>query len=262
MGRNMKKLGLAALALGALLAPAVAADLPVAAPYPPPPLRPIYNWTGCSVGGNIGGGWARKSFNDTVGTFGPVGADLGPHSPHGVVGGFQAGCDYQFGPVVFGVQGLYAQSGMKANNFQPNAVLVDNTFIQWVATATGRIGYTVAPTTLLYVKAGGAWMHDIFTIANFTGTAAALGTGTPGGWTIGGGVEHEFFASNWSVFLEWDYIDVGTPSVNFTNTRIFGPPLVAAATTFPLSIRQTASLFLFGVNYRFGLGLGPVVAKY
>ena len=55
---------------------------------------------------------------------------------------------------------------------------------------------------------------------------------------------------------------MGTPSVNFTNTRIFGPPLVAAATTFPLGIRQTASLFLFGVNYRFGLGLGPVVARY
>jgi outer membrane immunogenic protein len=259
---GLMTLSLAALALGALLAPALAADLPVAAPYQPPPPRPIYNWTGCSVGVNIGGGWASKSFTDTVGTFGPIGANLGPHSPRGVVGGVQAGCDYRIGPVVLGVQGLYAQSGMKANNFQPNAVLVDNTFIQWVATATGRIGYTVTPTTLLYVKAGGAWMHDIFTIATFNGTVAGIGSRTPGGWTVGAGFEYVFFTSNWSVFLEYDYIDVGTQRVNFTNSGLIAPPLVAAAGTFPLDVRQKASLFLFGVNYRFNAGLGPVVARY
>jgi outer membrane immunogenic protein len=141
-------------------------------------------------------------------------------------------------------------------------VLVDNSFIQWVATATGRIGFTVTPTTLLYVKGGGAWMHDIYSIATFNGTAAAIGSTTPGGWTVGAGVEYVFFASNWSVFLEYDYIDVGTARVNFTNTGIFAPPLVAAGATFPLDIRQKASLFLFGVNYRFSAGPGPLVARY
>src|ERR1700752_3841345 len=36
---------------------ASAADLPLKAP--PMPVVTVYNWTGCYVGGNIGGKWAR-----------------------------------------------------------------------------------------------------------------------------------------------------------------------------------------------------------
>jgi outer membrane immunogenic protein len=257
MGRNMKKLCLAGLAFGALLAPAVAADLPVSAPYQPPPPRPVYSWTGCSLGVNIGGGWASKSFTDTVGTFGPVGGNLGPHSPRGVAGGGQVGCDYQAGLFVLGVGGFFDLTGMKANNFQPGGVLLNNSFIQSIGTVTGRVGYTVTPTMLLYVKGGGAWMHDIFTITNFAGNVAAIGSSTPGGWTVGGGFEWAFFGGNWSAFLEYDYIDVGTPRVTFTTANA---AFIPAAATFPLDIRQRVSVFLFGINYRFNAG--PVVARY
>ena len=50
---------IAAIAVAAT-APAFAADM--AARYskaPPPAPVMVYNWTGCYIGGNIGGGWAR-----------------------------------------------------------------------------------------------------------------------------------------------------------------------------------------------------------
>lgn len=53
----MKRIVWGTLALVAMAAPALAADLPMKAP-PPPPVIPMYNWSGFYIGGN--GGWARS----------------------------------------------------------------------------------------------------------------------------------------------------------------------------------------------------------
>ena len=54
----MRKLLLAMAGLVAFgaAAPASAADMPVKAP-PPPPVAPIYNWTGFYIGAHVGGAW-------------------------------------------------------------------------------------------------------------------------------------------------------------------------------------------------------------
>ena len=52
----MKKFLLGTLGLVAMVAPAFAADLPVKAP--PPPIIPIFNWSGFYIGGNAG--WGRS----------------------------------------------------------------------------------------------------------------------------------------------------------------------------------------------------------
>ena len=58
----------------AVTAPAVAADLPTAAPIPPPVYKEppiVYNWTGVYIGGNIGAAWSGLSgtnFSDTLGS--------------------------------------------------------------------------------------------------------------------------------------------------------------------------------------------------
>ena len=91
--------------LGAFIAPARAADVPMPAPYAPV-ARPLYSWTGCYGGVNIGGGSANKTFTDVNGTLGPAGGTLGSHTARGVVGGGQGGCDYQAGMFVFGIAAL------------------------------------------------------------------------------------------------------------------------------------------------------------
>ena len=68
----MKKLLLTGVALSALIAsPAVAADLRVRGPAPvqraPVPVAVFYNWTGCYIGGHVGGLWVEKDWTDLRG---------------------------------------------------------------------------------------------------------------------------------------------------------------------------------------------------
>lgn len=64
----MKKLLLGLVATTALIAtPALAADLPPARQpnyYKAPPLPPVFSWTGCYVGADIGGGFVRDADNE------------------------------------------------------------------------------------------------------------------------------------------------------------------------------------------------------
>src|SRR5262245_17699079 len=88
------RVALAAISSATLAGSAMAADLGARAPapyQPSPTPPPVFSWTGCYVGANIGGGWASKSFNDVSGfVTGMPGADLGSHTASGVIGGGQA----------------------------------------------------------------------------------------------------------------------------------------------------------------------------
>jgi hypothetical protein len=139
-----------------LAGPARAADLPAA----PPPMKaayipaPVFNWTGCYVGGNVGFGWQQDRVYDPL-FFSGAGSDTAT----GVVGGGQIGCDWQTGPWVFGFQGVFDGTGLSSSHLNPLAptstdVLGTNT--RWFATQTARIGMTVTPQALFYVKGGAA----------------------------------------------------------------------------------------------------------
>src|SRR5215471_2721318 len=111
------RVALAAISLATLPGSAIAADLGARAPgpyQPPPAPPPVFSWTGCYVGANIGGGWASNSSNDVAGAVtGVAGADLGSHTAGGFIGGGQIGCDYQAGVWVLGLQGMFDGSGME-----------------------------------------------------------------------------------------------------------------------------------------------------
>ena len=95
----MKKLLLAAAGVVALLGgSASAADWPAPVYAPPPLIVPVYNWTGCYVGGNGGGIWTHHGWSDSI-----LG-DFGSNTPSGPLGGAQAGCNYQAGGFVAGIQ--------------------------------------------------------------------------------------------------------------------------------------------------------------
>jgi len=76
---------------------------------------------------------------------------------------------------------------------------IDRSKVSSIATLIGRIGYTVEPATLLYLKGGAAWVGDTFTEECSPAVDVCPGVAkvTRTGWTIGGGLEHQF-AQDWS----------------------------------------------------------------
>ena len=75
----MRKLLLGVIAVAALVAgPALAADLRARPIYKsPPPVTPYFSWTGCYLGGNVGGAWAYKSVSDPTRQLQPVSGRAG-----------------------------------------------------------------------------------------------------------------------------------------------------------------------------------------
>ena len=243
----MKKLLLASAAMLALFGgTASAADLSVKQPvYRAPPPVYVFSWTGCYVGGNVGGVWIRKDETLTT-AFGPAlaGTNFGSHDADSFLGGVQAGCNYQVGGWVFGIQGDYDwtdASGSHVNSFFPT--WTDSSKTKSLASVTGRVGYAW-DRLLGYVKGGGAWERDDYTITAPFGIATA--SETRGGWTVGVGLEYAF--TNWLTgFVEYDYYGFGT------RTNAFVTP---AGTPFSIDIKENKNVVKVGLNWKFG-GFGP-----
>lgn len=243
---------IAAVSTVALSQIASAADLPRKAPASAPPPPAVHSWTGCYLGGNVGGGWQRNHFVDPI-----TGINAGSDTGTGVVGGAQIGCDYQSANWVFGIQGMFdwtnADNSHQWPGFEADTL---GTKAKWFATLTGRIGYAVQPQALIYLKGGAAWLHNDYsdscpaTVActNNLGGIGYFGSAdtTRTGWTIGGGFEYAF-VRNWSVFVEYAYMDFGSRNETLTYHNAAGGALNPA--TF--NIKHTFQTALVGVNYRF-----------
>src|SRR4051812_50220006 len=104
---DMKKIVISIAAIAAFTGSAIAADMaPRYAKAPPPAPVTVYNWTGCYVGGNVGGGWARTDQTRVSGLGVLFPADYGSSGNSQVIGGGRIGGGYQFaGNLVGGVQG-------------------------------------------------------------------------------------------------------------------------------------------------------------
>jgi outer membrane immunogenic protein len=259
----MKKLllGAALLALG--VAPVFAADMAVKARPMAPPVM-VYNWTGCYIGGNVGGGWA-KTDQTRVTRLGVVAvADYGSSEGSDFIGGAQIGCDYQFaGNWVVGVQGMFDFGNIDSSHILPAFPTFGSANrTKDIFTVTGRIGYLFAPQVLGYVKGGGAWAridHNILPPGGAGLSESATGIDRQG-WTVGGGVEW-MFAPGWSVFGEYNYMDFGRKDIGFVSA-VTGGGFVAGAPSEVVSTRLTAQQALVGVNYKFNWGGVPVAARY
>jgi outer membrane immunogenic protein len=280
----MKKLLQGCLAASALVCggSASAADLPYKA-LPPAPVA--YDWTGLYVGGHIGGGWQRQTFDDPSGfvamnalvftppfTSGPGGQSVTGSS---FLGGVQAGWNYQIGRLVLGSEfdiswtrlNTTFNGGLVPSPIQAPAGIAGaenfTSSTNWVATATTRLG-VAKDTWLFYGKAGAAWTRtstNVAEIMTFPGVAPATLAGsfsdTRVGWTVGVGLEWAF-ARNWTTKLEYDYIDFGTKvqniaAVGTTGGFAAGGPFPFAA-NLPVSVSQSVSLVKWGANYKFDPG--------
>ena len=140
----MRKILLGAAALVALTIPATCADM--RAPlYKAAPAAPLWNWTGCYIGGHAGGVWATQKdwiVKTPGGAF--YGQSLGEHAADGWLGGVQGGCDYQFaGGFLIGVQGDYAWIDAEGRHDSARELGVAyHSKLQSLATVTGRVGYS------------------------------------------------------------------------------------------------------------------------
>jgi outer membrane immunogenic protein len=234
--------GAAIVALTAA-APAFAADLQVKAPAMS---SAQFSWTGCYIGGHIGGAFSRDT---TTSAFG-VSAS---HNSSSFAGGGQIGCDYQFAPGwVLGLEGRAAWTGLKSSSagsvrFAAAGVTVPSQFTvsnNFLASATTRLGYSFVDRRLFYVKGGAAWTNEKVDIAftNLLGMAVDPSTSTTRtGWTIGTGAEWAF-VPNWSATLEYDYYDFGSMGLTLT------APNQAVIVN---SLKDTIQTVTAGVNYRF-----------
>jgi outer membrane immunogenic protein len=259
----MKKTIFAVAAIASLagLSAASAADMAVKARPMPPPVV-VYNWTGCYIGGNIGGSWHRvdqSQVGKVDGTvFNPPG-NFGSSDGSSFTGGAQIGCDYQFaGNWVVGIQGMFDFLDSNSRHTLPAfPAFYSTTNVKDIFSVTGRLGYLFTPSLLGYVKGGGAWAKADYNIYGFGPpvflSESANGT-TISGWTVGGGVEW-MFSPGWSVFGEFNYYDFGHRNISFVQAP--NTQGVADIVRTRLQVEQV----LVGLNYKFNFG-GPVVARY
>jgi outer membrane immunogenic protein len=250
----MNKLLLGSVVLFALAIgqPSLAADMATKAPpYNVPPVAVASTWTGCYGGGNLGGGWGPNKWTA------PSTAGEQASNSSGIVGGVQAGCDYQINNWVIGARGMFDWSSLSGSYLlRPTDPEYIKTQTPWFGDAAARLGVTVGTNILLYGLGGIAWARD-----KYTDTAAVPLFGFPAGtlfftadaaragWIVGVGAEW-MFAPHWSLFAEYDHLGLGTQTVTLVSPVGFGRRTN--------DINQNIETILVGVNYHF---VGPLVAR-
>jgi outer membrane immunogenic protein len=274
----VKKLLLAGLAFGALMAPAVAADLPVKAPVMV--ADPAPTWAGCYVGGNLGGlrGGDHNDFS-FISLFAPDlfsnPATTAPFSHSynanswGVTGGIEAGCNYQSGRLVWGFEADFngASRVSTSNSYGPigpfppfldftssrtETVTQD---LDWFSTVRGRLGTTFGKV-LLYGTGGlaVARVNSSTNIAFGTDQFFLAGNGFQGsyamvrpGWVAGVGLEWQV-VSKWSLKAEYLHLDFGSFSYQSACVSATCNPI--AALVWTTSVRAHDDIVRIGANYK------------
>jgi outer membrane immunogenic protein len=269
----MKKL-LASASLLALSSVAVsAADLPMKAPPMAMPV-PVFSWTGCYVGAHVGGGTMHDSFTqDNSFSSGPFDTNGNNGTGTGAVAGGQLGCNYQDGNAVFGLEGEGYWSSLKTTTGWSETSVGEGT-TTFTSTTKNKDDFSIAARagiafdrTLVYGKAGWVWGNfafgssESFIPTTGVGTLDTIaGTKTLNGLLLGAGIEHAF-TPNWTVKLEYNFLDFGSGGTNFTACTAGSTP-PCSINPFSTSEHVYKHIFKVGFNYLFSPWGAPVVAKY
>ena len=157
-------------------------------------------------------------------------------------GGGQIGYNYQVNNFVLGVEGegTWADLNDNVSGCFYDATQSCSTKATGFATLTGRLGFTL-DRALFYAKGGAAWGHFKYSNPAPNGPSPDyFARATRSGWTVGAGVEYAL-ANNWSVKLEYDYLDFGAKNLTFTGTVDAFPQTI----TDPRADGEVRELLLF-----------------
>jgi high affinity Mn2+ porin len=199
------------------------------------PVRAAVYWTGFYFGGHVG--YGGGSFGPGTNPLPEQGVFL-PHSPTGLIGGFQTGYNRQFSNHL--VLGVEADASFTSPTDVPALTSAPfHTTLDYVGSVRGRIGYAFG-SWMPYVTGGFAWGHSHININDDSANIiSSIGHYHPG-WTAGAGLEFAV-SGNWSAKLEYDYVDLSRQIYDLSG---FGLPDV--------NVDPRIHLLKFGLNYRFG----------
>jgi high affinity Mn2+ porin len=210
-----------------------AADQPAPMRLKSPIAVPKQDWTGLYLGGHTGYGFGQLGTGTNPL---PLQGVLFPHSITGLLGGYQAGYNWQLrNGVVLGVE---ADVSFTSPLDQPKQIPgpFDTTF-DYIATARGRVGYAFG-ALMPYVTGGVAWGQTHININDVDGSVLGKKTATHLGWVAGIGAEVAI-DRNWSGKLEYNYIDLGS--------RTFGLADVALP---DVTVAPKVHAIKLGLNYK------------
>jgi outer membrane immunogenic protein len=239
---------------------AIAADLPLKAPE-----APAYQWSGCYLGVNLGGGTSGTNFRSTVdpGTYLAAGdaatvggSGGGGANADGILAGGQVGCNLQSGMLVYGLEGDfdYFHSNPQWNN-NTNTLANGNGFAisqslttSYLATVRPRIGIA-ADRNLGYITGGAAFTSISYTEAYVDanappGTGIASASRTLVGWAAGAGWEYAW-ADHWTVRAEYLFASFPTTSALGAITGAGGTNTLHGSTDLVIQLVRA------GVNFKF-----------
>jgi len=166
-------------------------------------------------------------------------------SATGLIGGVQAGYDWQQKYFVYGVVADWSWTDLKHSVKGASTGATVSTFtaqVDWLASFRGRVGLAV-DDTMVYLT-GGLALADLKSSSNYQITGATYSHGTlnkvKGGWVAGTGLEHKF-GPHWSGFAEVLYYDFGSNQA--TNVGQYGYSYTSEFT-------HEITVGRVGVNYR------------
>ena len=228
----------ASIAALMLASGAQAADLsrpPVyKAPVAPPP---AWSWTGFYVGGTLGGVVGHSSIaNDPASSQPWLGNPLNVNGS-GVIGGLEAGYNWQVSQVVFGIEGDVSWSSLRKSAVQapPGFADIFSSSLNALGTIRGRLGWAF-DRVLVYGTGGVAFanLKDQLADAPVPFTASTGSSET--GWTAGGGIEYAL-TDHWTAKAE--YLHVG-----FSNRTAMG------GLGYVFDYKDKLDIGRVGINYK------------
>lgn len=217
---------LASVAVSALLGGTAYAQMPMSSP-----------WQGPYVGVTAGGYGLSNQVTSPGG--GLVPGDTGSLSSGGVMGGVEAGYNWQFSTVVLGLEADADIGSAHSTTTSFISGFSRTAGMPAFGTVRARLGYAFPTAPVLVYATGGLALGDMQDKVSISGLPNIKPDQTRIGWTAGAGAEYAF-ARNWTVKAEALYFDFGS-----SNATLNLPP------TYRFSFRDNGAIGRVGVNFHF-----------